>query len=173
MAAVALVVVVPVAGSSPDAPPPLMRYPLAGAVSVATPFDPPEQPWLPGHRGVDLAGTHMGVVHAPAAGTVRFVGRVAGTAVISIDHSNGVRTTYQPVQAVVRAGDDVAAGRPIGHLLDGHPGCPVEVCLHWGARVGSGEAPGDDDEYIDPMALLDPAERPIRLKPTLPGDGEA
>lgn len=173
VAVLALVVVVPVAGSAPDASWPLMRSPLNDPISVATPFDPPAQPWLPGHRGVDLAGSHLGPVHAPTAGTVRFAGPVAGTKVISIDHGGGLRTTYQPVEAAVRAGDDVPAGHFIGHLLTGHPGCPVEACLHWGARVGSGEPPGDDDEYIDPMSLLDPADRPIRLKPALPGDGEA
>lgn len=169
--AAVVLVVVPVAGATPDASRPRMRNPLPGPVSVATPFDPPEQRWLPGHRGVDLAGTAFASVRAPADGTVRFAGAVGGRPVVSIDHGGGLRTTYEPVRATVRSGEIVTGGAEIGRLLAGHPGCPVEACLHWGARVASGGPAGDGDEYVDPLALLADSERPIRLKPTLPGDG--
>ena len=43
-------------------------------------FSPPPHPWLPGHRGVDLAGRPGAVVRAAGAGTVVFAGTVAGTA---------------------------------------------------------------------------------------------
>ena len=33
------------------------------------------------------------------------------------------------------------------------------------------DSSGDDDDYVDPLALLAATHRPIRLKPTLPGDG--
>lgn len=166
-----LLAVAPVAGGTPDAARPVMRSPLAGPVSVATPFDPPAQRWLRGHRGVDLAGTALAPVRAPADGTVLFAGAVGGRPVLSIDHGRGLRTTYEPVRATVRAGDRVAAGVVVGRLLSGHPGCPVVACLHWGARVASGVPSGDDDDYVDPSTLLADSERPIRLKPTLPGDG--
>lgn len=169
--ACAVLVVVPVAGAAPGAPPGHMRNPLSGPVSVATPFDPPARRWLPGHRGVDLAGAPLAVVRAPADGMILFTGAVGGRPVLSIDHGDGLRTTYEPVRASVRVGDSVAAGEEVGRLLTGHPGCPVAGCLHWGARVATGGPSGDDDEYIDPLTLLAAAERPIRLKPTLPGDG--
>jgi murein DD-endopeptidase MepM/ murein hydrolase activator NlpD len=60
----------------------------------------------------------------------------------------------------VRAGDRVAPGTPLGALLNGHPGCPVPACLHWGLRRG--------EEYLDPLALL--RLGPVRL---LPVDGES
>lgn len=170
LVAVALAVV-PVAGAAPDASPPAMRAPLPEPISVVTPFDPPAQRWLPGHRGVDLASTRLASVRTPADGTVLFAGAVGGRPVLSVDHGDGLRTTYEPVRATVRAGDVVAVGAELGRVLAGHPGCPVHTCLHWGARVAAGSPSGDDDEYVDPLSLLADSERPIRLKPPLPGDG--
>lgn len=161
----------PVADAAPVGSRAGMSSPLPGPVSVSTPFDPPAQRWLPGHRGVDLAGTVLASVRAPADGTVLFAGAVGGRPVLSIDHGGGVRTTYEPVRATVRAGDHVVEGVEVGRLLAGHHGCPVEACLHWGARVTSGDPSGDDDDYVDPLSLLADSERPIRLKPTRPGDG--
>lgn len=138
---------------------------------MVTPFDPPTERWLAGHRGVDLAVAPLQTVTAPADGTVLFAGTVAGRPVLSIEHGGGLRTTYEPVRAAVRAGDLVTAGDPVGHVIIGHPGCPTTACLHWGARVASGGPSGDDDDYVDPLGLLALHDRPIRLKPTLPGDG--
>lgn len=148
-----------------------MTSPLAGPVTVATAFDPPERRWEAGHRGVDLAAEPLAPVHAPADGTVLFAGAVAGKPVLSIDHGGGLRTTFEPVRATVRVGEGVTAGQSVGHLLAGHPGCPVDACLHWGARVAAGGPAGDDDDYVDPLGLMALHDRPIRLKPTLPGDG--
>lgn len=149
-----------------------LRSPVGGDAVPVTGFDPPEEPWLPGHRGVDLASVPLAPVLAPGTATVLFAGSVGGKPVVSLDHGAGLRTTYEPVAATVRAGESVAMGEPVGHLVAGHPGCPVAACLHWGARVASGGHGGDDDEYIDPMTLLLRSDRPIRLKSTLPGDGE-
>lgn len=161
----------PVSGPA-AAPAVRFRSPVPLPPVPVTAFDPPDQPWLAGHRGVDLASEPLAPVVAPATATVLFAGSVGGKPVVSLDHGGGLRTTYEPVAAAVSAGDMVTAGQPIGHLVAGHPGCPVEACLHWGARVASRDPGGDDDEYIDPMALMLPSDLPIRLKPTRPGDGE-
>ncbi|HEY8453097.1 MAG: M23 family metallopeptidase [Micromonosporaceae bacterium] len=121
-------------------------WPLAGDVVVTRAFDPPPRRWLPGHRGVDLAGSPEAVVRAAGPGVVRFAGLVAGRGVVSVDHPGGLRTTYEPVTPVVVAGDRVAAGDPLGTLAGGHPGCPVAACLHWGLRHGT--------VYLDPLSLL-------------------
>ena len=134
------------------------RWPLDGAPRVVRPFDPPARPWLSGHRGVDLAGAPGSTVRAAGAGRVRFAGLVAGRPVISIDHARGLRTTYEPVEPVVRVGDEVAAGDPIGQLVSGHPGCAVAACLHWGLRRG--------DIYLDPLSLLGLGR--VRLLPLSP-----
>ncbi|WP_374271845.1 murein hydrolase activator EnvC [Actinoplanes sp. M2I2] len=114
--------------------------------SVVRPFDPPARPWLPGHRGVDIAGPPSAVVRSAGAGTVLFAGPVAGRGVVSVAHAGGLRTTYEPVTPVVAAGDVVPRGAPLGRLETGHPGCAAAACLHWGLRRGS--------LYLDPLVLL-------------------
>jgi murein DD-endopeptidase MepM/ murein hydrolase activator NlpD len=123
----------------------LFTWPLAPS-SVVRPFDPPAQPWLAGHRGVDLAAPPGSPVLAAGPGTVVFAGLVAGRGVVSVLHPGGLRTTYEPVTALVETGDTVAAGARIATLTAGHPGCPAAACLHWGLRRG--------DRYLDPLALL-------------------
>ncbi|GAB2624493.1 hypothetical protein Aab01nite_18230 [Paractinoplanes abujensis] len=113
---------------------------------VTRAFDPPAQPWLAGHRGVDLAGPPLTAVRSAGPGTVLFAGGLAGRGVVSIAHAGGLRTTYEPVTATVSVGDVVAQGDPIGLLQTGHAGCPAAACLHWGLRRGS--------LYLDPLALL-------------------
>ena len=62
-------------------------------------FDPPAKPWLSGHRGVDLQAAHDGApVTSPAAGTVSFVGVVVDRPVITIDHGDGLRSSFEPVR---------------------------------------------------------------------------
>ncbi len=122
------------------------RWPLDSSPQVVRGFTPPPEPWLPGHRGVDLAGTPGQTVRSAGPGTVYFAGVIAGQGVVSVLHAGGLRTTYQPVQPLVRTGDAVRAGDPIGRLLAGHPGCPVDTCLHWGLRRG--------ETYLDPLSLL-------------------
>ena len=167
----AVAVSVFVGAVSPAAPIADFLSPLPGAVDPVTAFDPPDRRWAAGHRGIDLAATVLSPVQAPADATVLFAGQVGGKPVVSLDHGGGLRTTYEPVTATVDAGQVVAAGEVIGHLVAGHPGCPVEACLHWGARVASGGPSRDDDNYVNPLGLLADADRPIRLKPTQPGDG--
>jgi murein DD-endopeptidase MepM/ murein hydrolase activator NlpD len=122
------------------------RWPLDGMPRVVRRFDPPAQEWLAGHRGVDLAATPGAAVRAAGAGQVRFAGRIAGRGVVSIDHAGGLRTTYEPVEPAVRAGDHVSVGDPIGRLVGGHPGCAASACLHWGLRRGG--------VYLDPLTLF-------------------
>jgi murein DD-endopeptidase MepM/ murein hydrolase activator NlpD len=114
---------------------------------VLRPFQAPTSPYGPGHRGVDLGGTVDQPVLAAADGVVVFAGQVAGRGVVSIDHPNGLRTTYEPLIPTVRAGHQVTAGAVLGHLRPGHPRCVgAPACLHWGARRGA--------EYVDPLTLL-------------------
>lgn len=132
------------------------RWPLAPAPRVLRRFDVGPFPWSPGHRGVDLgptAAAEGAPVLAAGPGVVRFAGPVAGRGVVSVDHGSGIRTTYEPVTAVVRAGEAVAAGQRLGTLAAGH--CTPTACLHWGALVA--------DRYIDPLTLLRPREPPVLL----------
>ena len=144
--------------AAPEAPPfpvALWTAPLAGAPDIGRPFEAPAHAYGPGHRGVDLVGAPGTPVLAAGDGVVAFAGMVAGRPVVSIDHANGLRTTYEPVDPSVGAGQAVARGSPIGILSAGHAGCPAAACLHWGLRRG--------ETYLDPLALLRPPR--IRLLP--------
>src|SRR5690349_9920713 len=112
-------------------PHPSYSWPLAPP-RVTRRFEAPPQPWLAGHRGVDLAGTPGTQVRAAAAGTVVYAGPLAGRGVVSVLHAGGLRSTYEPVTPSVTTGDAVTAGQPLGILDTGHPGCPAPACLHWG-----------------------------------------
>jgi murein DD-endopeptidase MepM/ murein hydrolase activator NlpD len=150
-------------GPTPPAPPgagvpaPGARHawPLLPAPAVLAPFRGPAHPYGPGHRGVDLAGGAGQPVLATRGGTVVFAGPVAGRGVVSVQHDDGLRTTYEPVAPAVAAAAVVRAGDVLGTLLPGHPGC-VGSCLHWGVRR-------DRLEYLDPLVLLRPAR--VRLLP--------
>jgi murein DD-endopeptidase MepM/ murein hydrolase activator NlpD len=133
----------------------LWSAPLGDPPQVTRPFDPPDSPYGPGHRGVDLAGSQGAVVVAAGAGVVVFAGMVAGRPVVSVDHPGGLRTTYEPVDPAVGAGTRVDRGSPLGVLVAGHAGCPAAACLHWGLRRG--------ETYLDPLGLLRPPR--IRLLP--------
>ncbi|WP_089157002.1 M23 family metallopeptidase [Micromonospora sp. NBS 11-29] len=122
------------------------RWPLPGPPRLARRFDPPPEPWLSGHRGVDLVADPGTEVRAVGAGTVLFAGPVAGRPVITVGHADGLRTTYEPVGSSLLPGTRVDVGTPIGDLLAGHPGCVAAACLHWGLRRGA--------VYLDPLALL-------------------
>ena len=138
-------------------------WPVRGP--VLRPFEPPAGPFGPGHRGIDI-GTAVGTpVRAAASGRVAFAGPVAGRLFVSIDHPDGIRTTYSWLSAVlVRRGDVVRQEATIARSGQGHDGAKLPH-LHFGTRLGS--------LYLDPMLLL---ERPgvvglVRLAP-LERDGD-
>jgi murein DD-endopeptidase MepM/ murein hydrolase activator NlpD len=124
---------------------PAWEWPLPGPQVVARRFDPPAQRWLPGHRGVDLAGFTGSPVRAVADGVVSYSGVVAGTGVLSIRHGDGVLSTYQPVEDRAATGSPVRAGETVGALAPGGH-CLLRSCLHLGARRG--------ELYLDPLLLL-------------------
>ncbi|SDP30235.1 Peptidase family M23 [Nakamurella panacisegetis] len=160
------VITTPVAADTPsaDAPPrhrvadstPGFVLPTPGPADIRTPFRPPATRYGRGHRGVDLAGTVGSPIRAAGDGTVVFARSLAGRGVVSIDHPIGLRTTYEPVAAVVTAGRHVTGGSVIGTLEAGHASCEPVSCLHWGARL-------PDGSYIDPMGLITGLR--VRLKP--------
>lgn len=133
-------------------------WPLAPPHPVVRGFRPPATPYGAGHRGVDLAAPEGSPVLAAGAGVVVYAGPLAGRGVVSITHPGGLRTTYEPVTAVVERGEHVVRGTLIGHLRAGHPDCHAAsrtregrpACLHWGAlRVRDGVR-----RYLNPLALV-------------------
>jgi murein DD-endopeptidase MepM/ murein hydrolase activator NlpD len=119
-------------------------WPVRG--QVLRPYDPPETPFGSGHRGIDISAPLGELVRAAQEGTVAFAGPVAGSLFVSIDHPDGVRTTYSWLSEVrVRAGDRLDRGAVIGLSGAGHTGVDPPH-LHFGARFAG--------EYMDPMLLL-------------------
>ena len=138
-------------------PDPVGVWPLTPAPDVLTGFDPPDQPWGPGHRGVDLAGAVGQVVRSALAGTVSYAGRLVGRGVVVVVHGD-TRTTYEPVLASVEVGTRVPAGKPVGTLEPTGGHCLPRACLHWGWLRG--------ETYLDPLDLV--GGGPVRLLPLRP-----
>lgn len=125
-------------------------WPLAGKPRVVHDFDPPDKPWLSGHRGVDLLAAQGAAIRAPTAGVVTFSGVVVNRHVLTITTADGLRLSLEPVQSRLRAGDAVVRGETLGtlagptHCGAGPPG--GGSCLHWGVRRG--------DTYLNPLQFI-------------------
>jgi murein DD-endopeptidase MepM/ murein hydrolase activator NlpD len=129
-------------------------WPLEPAPPVVDTFEPPQEEWGSGHRGIDLAGIIGQAVHAVDGGVVTFAGVLAGRGVVVVSHG-ALRSTYEPVTAAVSPGDVVLGGQVIGLLQGVQSHCLPAACLHLGARMGG--------DYVDPEPLL--GFQQIRLKP--------
>jgi murein DD-endopeptidase MepM/ murein hydrolase activator NlpD len=128
--------------------------PPVSPVVVETAFAPPLSRWGVGHRGVDLSAAVGQDIKAIADGVVIYAADLAGRPIISIKHGF-VRSTYEPVTALVRSGQWVTGGQPIGLLVAGHKSCP-KGCLHFGVKT--------DDGYLHPLMLLGEYRYPV-LRP--------
>jgi len=135
-------------------------WPVDGPRAVSRPFAPPASRYGSGHRGADLVSTPGAVVRAAGAGRVSYAGLLAGRGVVVVVHG-ALRTTYEPVAAIVGVGTEVVRGQPLGLLQPGHASCPVAACLHWGLRRG--------EDYLDPVRLVQVG--PVRLLPLSPAAG--
>jgi hypothetical protein len=119
-------------------------WPLDGVPAVTPRFDPPPEPWLrrqPRRRSrVPQPGGRRCVPPAPALSPSP--GMVAGGARRALQHAHstrhGLRTTYEPVEAV--GGGRCGGWRRAlgGALVAGHAGCPGGGLLHWGLRARGG-----------------------------------
>lgn len=119
-------------------------WPVTGPVIRG--FDPPSNPYGAGHRGIDIGAPFGTAILAPAAGVVTFSGKVAGQLFITLDHGDGLSSTYSWLSSTaVRKGDHVSVGATIGTTGSGHPGSSIPH-LHFGVKLGG--------EYVDPMSLL-------------------
>ena len=128
----------------------LWAWPVPAPHSLARPYIAPATPYSAGHRGIDIRSPAGEQVRAPATGIVHFAGFVVDRPVISIRHSGGVISSFEPVEPLVATGDRVERGDVIGVLLPGHCAAP---CLHLGARV--------DGEYVNPLLFLGGLEHAV------------
>ncbi|MDO5501665.1 MAG: M23 family metallopeptidase [Actinomycetia bacterium] len=133
-------------------------WPLSPLPQVGRVFERPPTRYAAGHRGVDLVSAEGRPVLAVDDGVVSHSGMVAGRGTVSVQHDNGLRSTYEPLVDRIPTGTQVSAGEALGTLA-GPSHCPETTCLHLGARLG--------EEYLDPLLLLTRAR--IILLPLLPG----
>ena len=133
-------------------------WPVVGPVIRG--FDLPDDPYGPGHRGIDIAAPVGTTIVAPADGTVAFAGPVGGHLFLTIDHGGGVSSTFSWLTAnLVRKGAAVTRGEPVAVTGWGHPGALVPH-LHFGVK--------QDGDYVDPLSYLGPISLAsfVRLAPT-------
>ena len=123
----------------------LVQYRPPTDAPIVDHFRPPPLQWGAGNRGIDY-GTAMGAaVRAAAAGQVVFAGEVGGALHVSVEHADGLRTTYSFLSTIsVARGDRVRSGEVIG--LAAGP-------FHFGVRT-------PDDTYLDPEQVLTGRLRP-------------
>ena len=121
------------------AEPALVLYTPPILTAVIDPFRPPAHIGAPGNRGLEYGNSDNQIVAAAAGGYVTHAGPVAGRKTITIEHSDGVRTTYTGLLELwVVEGMNVRQGSAIARASRG---------FHFGARLL--------DHYLDPQILID------------------
>jgi peptidase M23-like protein len=120
------------------------QWPVSGAIVRG--FDPPDDPYGSGHRGIDIAAPVGTVVVAPDDGVVTFAGKVGGRLFLTIDHGGGISSTCSWLTSVlVHKNDHVVRGQAVATTGWGHTDLPVPH-LHFGVRK--------DGTYVDPLSFL-------------------
>jgi murein DD-endopeptidase MepM/ murein hydrolase activator NlpD len=147
-AVLVLVALAAPAHAAPDQPVPrdgaAHAVPLYG--EVVRIYDAPDDPFAPGHRGIDVAAPADTPVRASATGIVSFAGSVAGNRTVTIDHGGGLLTTYSFLGALrTTKGTPVERGEVVGTVGAAHPGSSLPPHVHLSAR--------QDGFYFDPLAL--------------------
>jgi murein DD-endopeptidase MepM/ murein hydrolase activator NlpD len=125
-------------------------WPVDGGHAIVRPYLAPTSDYGAGHRGIDIASTD--VLRAPADGIVHYSGTVVNRGVLSIDHGDGVISSYEPVTSALHTGDLVHRGEVIGEIQPGH--C-AELCLHLGVRLNGA--------YVSPLNYLGGVPRAVLL----------
>lgn len=140
------------AGVAPD-PDGHWSWPVEGPRNVVAPFRAPVHEYGPGHRGIDLSAAAGTVVRAPADGVVAFRGVVVDRPLLTIDHGDGLVSTFEPVESALVPGAVVRMGEDLGTVAGGGHASPGTV--HLGVRING--------VYINPMLLFAAAPRAMLL----------
>lgn len=107
---------------------------------IIDPFRPPQSFAGPGNRGLQYGTVGGELVMAAGDGIVGFAGQIGPHHFVSIDHSDGIRTTYSFLtEHLVIIGQPVARGTVVGI---------ADAGFHLGAKMG--------DTYLDPELLFSP-----------------
>jgi murein DD-endopeptidase MepM/ murein hydrolase activator NlpD len=139
----ALVSPAPSTAESATGATPHWAWPVAAPHRIVRPYLAPATAYSSGHRGIDVASALGAPVFAPDDGVVYFVGVVVDRPVLSIRHSGGLVSSFEPVESTLVAGAAVRRGEQVGTTAAGH--CSA-ACLHFGVRLFG--------EYVSPLNYL-------------------
>ena len=130
-----------------EAQDPVLRSPVDA--EVLDPFRLPSGPYGAGNRGIEYDAGPGDPVYSAGPGTVVFAGPVGGVVYVSVDHGDGLRTSYGPLaHMVVSLGDNVQRGDRLATAVGP---------LHFSTRI--------DGTYVDPASLLGVRRVDVRLVP--------
>jgi len=116
---------------------------------VLDPFRLPDGKYGPGNRGIEYETGELDRIVAAARGTVVFAGPVAGSLFVTVDHGDGLESSYGFVgHILVREGQEVTDGDLLA-LSDGP--------FHFSVRLHG--------EYVDPEPLFGSRRVVVRLVP--------
>jgi murein DD-endopeptidase MepM/ murein hydrolase activator NlpD len=133
-------------------------WPVAPPQQILRPFEAPPNQYSAGHRGIDIGAAAGDLVYAPADGIVAFTGVVADRPLLSVLHSGDLRSSLEPVLALVAEGEQVVAGQVIGAVsvrTGPRPEHCLQSCLHFGVRLHG--------QYVSPLLLLGSFPRAVLL----------
>jgi murein DD-endopeptidase MepM/ murein hydrolase activator NlpD len=131
---------------------PRWGWPVSAPHRIIRPFVAPETAYSAGHRGIDIASAAGSPVFAPEDGVVYFVGVVVDRPVLSIRHSGGLVSSFEPVDSTLVAGAAVRRGDTVATVASGH--C-ASGCLHFGVRLFG--------QYVSPLNYLGGIPRSVLL----------
>ena len=116
---------------------------------VLDPFRLPDGKYGAGNRGIEYDTDEFDRIVAAARGTVVFAGPVARSLFVTVDHGNGLESSYGFVgHILVREGQEVVDGLLVA-LADGP--------FHFSVRLHG--------EYVDPEPLFGTRRTVVRLVP--------
>jgi murein DD-endopeptidase MepM/ murein hydrolase activator NlpD len=144
------------------APLPVISFqpPLEPPVKLINQYRQPNSDYSAGHRGVDYLVQFGQRVLAPADGQVWFSGKVVNRNLMSLAHSGGYLSEFEPVCSDLKKGELVLKGQEIGRVCEPEdsyiPHCATATCLHFSLR--------NTGAYLSPLALIG-GLNPSRLLP--------
>ena len=141
---------------------PVWDWPVDAPHTLARAYRAPPTPYGAGHRGIDVVAAVGTPVRSPDEGVISFAGVVGDRPVLSIRHSGGIVSSFEPVDAAVAEGRAVKRGEVVGTVAGSAGHCAGD-CLHVGARL--------DGRYFSPLVLLGGVPRAVLL-PLVPSGAD-
>lgn len=156
------------AAANPALPLGTWNPPLETPIRLVNQYRQPNSDYSAGHRGVDYLVKLGQPILAPADGKVWFSGRVAQRPVLSLQHSGGYLTEFEPVCSDLAKGEPVFAGQQIAVICQAENNyqshCSSALCLHFSLR--SPEKFKGAGQYLSPLVFIG-GLNPTRLLPML------